>query len=134
MRNLVIVAGVTALLLGSVHVLTREKISENLGAYERQQLASVLPGDYELTPVCDDRYTLSREGNAAGELFIHQTETGYNGPLTFVLALDTDVNVLGLRITNHRETPGLTDGLTHGRTDSFVIVAQSVQRNSVDIG
>ena len=48
---------------------------------------------------------------------------GYAGPIRLIVGVDVDGRVLGVRITEHRETPGLGDPIDASRSDwiqSFV--------------
>lgn len=54
-------------------------------------------------------YILTKSDMPVALVFNAIAPDGYNGEIHLVIALDTHGSVLGVRITKHRETPGLGD-------------------------
>ena len=130
--GLVALAG-TALLAG-VSQWTRPRIEEQERRAVLQQLqALIAPGRYD-NALHDDHYDFS----ASDGLFPGQTITayrarlqgmpvalvlklaaadGYNGDINLLIGINYDGTLTGVRVTSHKETPGLGDALEIGRSD-----------------
>ena len=50
-------------------------------------------------------------------VFAVTARNGYSGPIRLLVGIDTDGIVTGLRILEHRETPGLGDQIDEDRSD-----------------
>lgn len=130
-------AGVLALagllaagLLGGLDGLTRERIAEQARTLELERLAAVLPHDrYDNDPL-DDTITVTdprlgpgehlvRRGRLGGRpsaLALTATATGYAGPIRLLIGVAYDGRVLGVRVLEHQETPGLGDPIEERRS------------------
>lgn len=111
----VISLSVIALLFGSLlsatHHFTKERIDANRQAFELRQMQEVI-GSQELTiEAAAAGYDLLKDGQRFGSLNIVTTTQGYNGTIRFWLATTLEGEVLGVRIIEHKETPGLGDKL-----------------------
>lgn len=106
--GLALVCGV---LLSTVHALSRDTIADNQQAFEMQQLEAVV-GNPDIELVAEgDNYRLTKNGSDFGTLKSVVTFEGYNGKIRFWLATQNNGKVLGLRVIEHQETPGLGDKL-----------------------
>ena len=56
-------------------------------------------------------------GVPAAALFAVTARGGYAGPIRLLVGVGADGNVTGVRILEHRETPGLGDGIESARSD-----------------
>jgi electron transport complex protein RnfG len=56
-------------------------------------------------------------GVPVAALFAVTAKGGYAGPIRLLVGLDTGGAVTGVRILEHRETPGLGDGIEESRSD-----------------
>jgi len=58
-------------------------------------------------------FVIQRRGMPAG--FVHRISTpeGYNGNIDLLVAVDMSQTVMAVRVTDHRETPGLGDRIEH---------------------
>lgn len=120
-----------ALLLAGVNELTRERIAD-----ERQQRAlgavsaMLIEVDYD-NDLLDDTvqvdvsgldepmtvYRARRESQPVAVVMDVVTGEGYSGDIRLLVAAETDGTVLGVRILEHRETPGLGDAIERSRSD-----------------
>ena len=119
-------AAVCVAILGVVYQQTAPRIAEQLQASKMKILTEVLPG-IEVTPallhdciLVNDEQLLGKPGNQQlyrwrenGELKAYILETtapdGYSGNIDLIVALQPNGTILGTRVLNHQETPGLGD-------------------------
>lgn len=122
----------TALLAGT-YFLTRDRIVAAEHQAQMQALEVVLPADRYDNDLLEDAvrvqapawlgseattvYRARRDGEASALVFEAVAPDGYGGPIRLLLAVDADGVVLGVRVTAHRETPGLGDDIEAGRSD-----------------
>ncbi len=123
-----------AFVLGVIFTATREPIAESQRQAEEKALLEVignLPFDNDLlndpTPLPDTMATeLNTEGNA--RVIRHQGDIqgfilpavapdGYSGNISLVIGVDTQGTLLGVRVVEHRETPGLGDKVDTKKSD-----------------
>ncbi|MFO8004880.1 electron transport complex subunit RsxG [Thioalkalivibrio sp.] len=115
-----------------VHSGTEARIAENRVAMTRIRITQVLEGlDYDNEPVSDHVLVsdprlggedlpiwFARRGNeVAGMALSTIAPNGYNGSIHLLIGIDAEGNVLGVRVTQHRETPGLGDDIEADRSD-----------------
>lgn len=122
-----------AALLAGVHALTRGPIADAQRRSALEALGVVLPADrYDNDPLADTvtiaapawlgrEATVLQRARLRGEpsaLVLPVTAPdGYGGPIDLLVAVDADGRVLGVRVTAHRETPGLGDDIEARRSD-----------------
>jgi electron transport complex protein RnfG len=124
----------SAALLAGTHALTRDRIAAEQLAAQRAALSIVLPAaSYDNDPLndriavhasawlgADDAMTVwrARRGGApAGLILDAVAPDGYAGPIRLLIGIDADGRVAGVRIVEHRETPGLGDWIEKTRSD-----------------
>lgn len=115
-----------------VHSGTEARIAENRLAMTRMRVTQVLEGlDYDNDPVTDQRWVgdprlggdalpvwLARRGSqTVGVVLSAVAPDGYSGGIHLLVGIDTAGTVLGVRVTQHRETPGLGDDIEADRSD-----------------
>ncbi|MDJ0758069.1 MAG: electron transport complex subunit RsxG [Woeseiaceae bacterium] len=132
--TLALIAAVCSGLVAVTYALTRDKIEDNRKAYLEQKLKPALSGVFFEGDVTESVVTLAAPhglpGNddamiyrvyASGEpvaaLFIVTARNGYSGPIRLLLGVDMNGTVTGLRILEHRETPGLGDKIDEDKSD-----------------
>jgi electron transport complex protein RnfG len=117
-----------------VHERTRADIAAAARARQQEQLAAVLGGtpfdndplqdvvelrDAELlgtgSPVPVHRARL--QGRPVAVIMAAVAPDGYSGPIELLVGIDPDGRLLGVRVTRHRETPGLGDFIELRRSD-----------------
>ena len=127
-------AVVGSALLASANWLTRDRIAAN----ERQamilQLQEILPPDsYDNAllqdtrslvlpasispPGADTIYIARRNGHAVAAILPVTAPNGYSGAIDMLVGIQRDGRIAAVRITKHRETPGLGDGIDRSRSD-----------------
>ena len=97
------------------------RIEQQQQEYEQAQLLDVIGSeDYKIVltePPSKTRYWLKKDQQFVGYLDQIATQEGYNGEIRFWLATEktrknnSNLRILGVRVTEHRETPGLGDKL-----------------------
>lgn len=130
-------AGIAAICTAAVaatYQLTRERIAANELALLEQSLEPALSGvdfDSSITesklvlpaphglPGNDDAfvYRVFSGGTPAAALFAVTARDGYSGPIRILVGIRYDGTVSGVRILEHRETPGLGDRIESSRSD-----------------
>ncbi|NEZ04201.1 RnfABCDGE type electron transport complex subunit G [Wenzhouxiangella sp. XN201] len=134
LRPALILAGLglaAAVLLAGLDQFTRERIAD-----ERQQRAlaavSAMLGEigYD-NDLLDDTarlgipdlaepavvYRARQDGKPVAVVMDVVTSAGYSGDIRLLIAADVDGTVLGVRVVEHRETPGLGDKIERRRSD-----------------
>jgi electron transport complex protein RnfG len=62
-------------------------------------------------------YLAIQNGSPTAVVFSVGSSQGYNGPIYMLVGIDIHGNITGVRITNHRETPGLGDQIEIEKSD-----------------
>lgn len=120
-----------AALLAGVHHLTRERIELARAREASSTLHQVLPPDSHDNELVTDTVTAAipglagdatvyrarSNGRPSGVVFEVTTEDGYSGPIRLMVGVDAAGRVTGVRVLQHRETPGLGDGIEAARSD-----------------
>jgi len=131
---LALCALLAVLLLTGTEQLTRDRIAAARHAAELAALSIVLPrSHYDNDPLADrvqvvaprwlgsrDPMTIhrGRRGDTPSALAIEAiAPDGYAGPIRLIVGVDAEGRVLGVGITEHRETPGLGDPIDASRSD-----------------
>lgn len=129
-----IVAALCTAIVGLTWRLTAERIEGNRQAWLEQSLLPVLDGLSWDNNVIASRVTIATPhglpggGDArvyrafAGDapvaaVFVVTARDGYSGPIRLLVAVRADGVLNGVRILEHRETPGLGDGIDAHRSD-----------------
>ncbi len=129
---LTLVTAIAAALLGLTDLVTRQPIHEAQRAMLRASLEQVLP-PHANNPI-DDALTVHADGrdipvyiarDATGRVVALAWEViapdGYSGAIRILMGVAPDGTIQAIRVTDHRETPGLGDGIVRNRAwvDSF---------------
>ena len=140
-RQALISAGVLAAfavvgsaLLASAHWLTKDRIAENERLAVLRQLQEILPPDSydnallqdtrittlpaQLSPQGEDTlYIARRQGTPVAVIIPATAPNGYNGAIDLLVGVRSDGRLAAVRVSKHRETPGLGDGIDKSRGD-----------------
>jgi electron transport complex protein RnfG len=121
---------VAALLLAGLNALTGERIAHERRDHALRAVSAMLPeGRYDNDlldtaerieiPGLDEAtaYTARLSGKATALVVDVVTPNGYSGDIRLLVAVSADGAVLGSRILEHRETPGLGDRIEHDKSD-----------------
>ncbi|MDQ6993452.1 MAG: RnfABCDGE type electron transport complex subunit G [Mariprofundus sp.] len=124
---LFIVAAISAILLSLTDMLTREPIAQAQRQALHSALLQVLPEhDNEVQDdllEVDGRaiYPARLHGRLTGLAWEVIAPDGYSGSIRILVGIHPDGHVQAIRVTEHKETPGLGDGIVHNKSwlDSF---------------
>ena len=132
MKNFALLALVCGLLIGTLHSITRETISENRLAHATKKLRSVLNESQENIRALDDNlYLVESNGIPTGFIFAQTTTEGYNGIIKLWIAVDTNRTIRGVRVFQHQETPGIGDKIELSVSDWIrVFDGKSLEKNN----
>ena len=122
-----ILLGFVALLCTAISAgiffLTKDKIDAAMAAQQRELLLQVIPQDYfnnnllESAVIPQDKnlvgiqkiYFAKKDGNVSAYAYETTAPDGYSGDIRLLVGLDPKGEVLGVRVIEHHETPGLGD-------------------------
>ena len=138
--NLGLMAIIAAALLATVYVLTKPLIANNQRQAQIAALTQVMPASYfdeellqhafvlpnaeQLNLATDTlAYAAILHGNINGWVLPVVSLDGYSGAMQLLVGVDAHANVTGVRITSHKETPGLGDKVDYQKSpwvDDFI--------------
>lgn len=134
MLTLGLIAAICTALVAVTWQLTRERIAENQQALLEQSLQPALAGIEFDGRISQSRlvippphglpgqdaaviYRVYRESRPVAALIAVTARDGYAGPIGVLVGVDYGGKVTGVRILEHRETPGLGDRIDEDRSD-----------------
>jgi electron transport complex protein RnfG len=114
--------------------LTVERIAANEKAFLEQSLAPALGNTRYDSSLLDSMieiaqphdlpgsgsayvYRVFLQGEPAAALFVVSARDGYTGPIRLLIGIGADSRITGVRVLEHRETPGLGDGIEISKSD-----------------
>ncbi len=132
--TLAAIAAICTAAVAATYQLTRDRIAANEQALLEASLEPALSGvdfDSSITesmlrlsaphglPGREDAiiYRVFAEGAPAAALFAVTARDGYSGPIRILVGIRYDGTVSGVRILEHRETPGLGDKIESSRSE-----------------
>lgn len=122
-----IILGLVALICTAVSsgifFLTKEKIDETMAAQQRERLLEVIPHDYfdnnlvesAVIPTHENlkgiqKIYFAKQGQKISAYAYETTAPdGYSGDIRLLVGLTPEGEILGVRVIEHHETPGLGD-------------------------
>ena len=122
-----ILLGFVALLCTAISAgiffLTKDKIDAVMAAQQRELLLQVIPQNYfnnnllESAVIPQDKnlegiqkiYFAKKDGNVSAYAYETTAPDGYSGDIRLLVGLDPKGEILGVRVIEHHETPGLGD-------------------------
>ncbi len=137
-RNSLLLAGfaaLTAMLVAGTFVGTKDRISTAQRAAEEKALLQIIPREQHDNAMLDDRlaaplgdpllkleenksiYIARRNGVATAVLVPARAPDGYSGAIDLIVGVNRDGSIAGVRVLQHRETPGLGDAVDHRKSD-----------------
>lgn len=131
---LALFAVIGGVLVAGTEALTRERIVEQQRASLRSTLNEVVPADRYTNALLDDVMTIhdpellgtdevltayrARRGlEPVAVLFPVVAPDGYSGDIRLLVGISAEGTLTGVRVLNHRETPGLGDAIETRRSD-----------------
>ena len=132
--TLAAIAAICTLLVAATFQLTAERIEANAQAWLERSLEPALSGVFFEGSVTESKlevppphdlpgndtaviYRVFAEGAPVAALFAVTAREGYAGPIRILVGVGIDGVVTGVRIVEHRETPGLGDRIDQSRSD-----------------
>lgn len=121
---LAVFAVIAASMLAGVHALTRDQIVAAQQARLLRELNAVLPESRYDNALANDTlslvdpalgagprrvYLARRDGRPVASIFSVTAPDGYSGGIDLLVGVGVDGQLTGVRVTQHRETPGLGD-------------------------
>ncbi|SNY92902.1 electron transport complex protein RnfG [Cohaesibacter sp. ES.047] len=120
---------VTAFILASSHMATEAAIQQRQKEDLQGSLSLVIPSALHDNDLVRDSYVLADAGGVSKRIYpatvdgeltavaYQVTGLGYGGPILALLGVDRDGTILGVRVLQHAETPGLGDKIEANRSD-----------------
>jgi electron transport complex protein RnfG len=132
--TLALIAAICTTLVAATYQATHERIAANEKALLEQSLQPALAGVFYDSGVSESRivlqsphelpgnesaviYRVFAEGEPVAALFAVTARDGFSGPIRILVGVEYDGSVTGIRILQHRETPGLGDKIESRRSD-----------------
>ncbi|MGB1951118.1 MAG: electron transport complex subunit RsxG [Marinobacter sp.] len=137
-RRSAIGLGLFAIITGGTiavtQVMTAERIADQAARAEARALFEIIPENRHDNDLLRDTVELpasdrlalngpitawiARNGDrTVGMILPAVAPDGYSGDIRLLVGIDTDGRVLGVRVTSHRETPGLGDRIETKKSD-----------------
>ena len=121
-------------LVAMTHTVTEPRIAANQQAFLEQSLQPVLAGlNYdgnlsESTRIISPPhelpgtnevpiYRVYAGGEPVAALFVVTARDGFSGPIQLLVGITVDAKITGIRVLDHRETPGLGDLIEADKSD-----------------
>ncbi len=129
-RNAVLLglfAVATALLLAGSYLLTKDRIAEEVRKAEEKALLEIVPRSRHDNSMLDDTlpvgpdssglglrsdpqiYLARQSGQVVAAIVPATARDGYSGDIDFIVGVNRDGTIAGVRVLSHKETPGLGD-------------------------
>jgi electron transport complex protein RnfG len=138
-------AAICSGLVAITHTVTAPRIAANAQAYLEKSLQPVLQGiEYDgklsesllvLEPPHDlpgseaaTIYRVYADAQPVAALFVVSARDGFSGPIKQLIGVDGAGRITGVRVLEHRETPGLGDLIESSKSDWL----QQFRRTSID--
>jgi len=132
--TLAIVAAFCTSLVALTWQLTADRIEENRRAWLERSLQPALAGLFFDSPVTESMLTIPPPHELPGSdaaiiyrvyagetpvaaLFVVSARDGYAGPILLLIGIALDGALTGIRVLEHRETPGLGDRIDTAKSD-----------------
>ncbi len=123
-----------SVLLGFADLTTRDAIQARLQEDLKASLEQVMPAALHDNDLLADTITLpsadanigaaetivylaKKQGQVTGVCFKLVAPDGYSGPISLVMGMDKNGEILGVRVIAHTETPGLGDKIEIGKSN-----------------
>ncbi|MFN2330012.1 MAG: electron transport complex subunit RsxG [Chromatocurvus sp.] len=132
---LALFAVATALVISTTFLQTRDRIAQQQRVAEEKALLEILPQESHDNSLLDDTlsapvgdellrlnesrpiYRARREGKVTALIVPARASDGYSGAIDMIVGVSRDGSIAGVRVLNHRETPGLGDKIERRKSD-----------------
>lgn len=132
--TLAVIAAICTALVAVTWQLTAQRIEDNKKAWLERSLQPALAGVFFDSPVTESMlvipqphelpgteaaivYRVYAENEPVAALFVVSARDGYAGPIRLLIGIAMDGSVTGVRVLEHRETPGLGDRIETSKSD-----------------
>jgi electron transport complex protein RnfG len=132
--TLAAIAAICTALVAVTYHLTAERIAANELALLEQSLQPALSGQFYDGGVSESKlvlpqphglpgsdaaiiYRVFKEDAPVAALFVVSARDGFSGAIRLLIGINIDGAITGVRVLEHRETPGLGDKIEAARTD-----------------
>lgn len=132
--TLALIAAICTALVAATYQLTVDRIADNDKAILEQSLEPVLAGISFDSGISESRlviapphdlpgseaalvYRVFAKGEPVAALIAMTARDGFSGPIRILVGIDVSGVVIGVRILQHRETPGLGDKIVSTRSN-----------------
>lgn len=136
---LAIFAVVTTALIAATWLGTRDQIEANERAFRERSLLEVVSAERHNNSMLEDSFTVEdaeslglrgaktaylarMDGRPVAVIIPATARDGYTGDIDMIIGINVDGTISGVRVLNHRETPGLGDKVDYRKSqwvDSF---------------
>lgn len=123
----------TAIIAGS-YLSTKDKIQQNIRQAQQKALLDIIPLSRHNNSMLDDfqwtkdqallglrenkQVFIARQSGQVVAVIIPATaRDGYTGDIDFIIGINIDGSIAGIRVLSHRETPGLGDAIDSKKSD-----------------
>ncbi len=149
MIGLAIFAVVTAGLIALTQSQTKERIADQVRQAQSRALYEIVPLNEHDNDLLDDAFTVKAEelgldkavdayvarqnGSTVALILPVVAPDGYTAPIRLIVGIDPSGTLKGVRVVQHKETPGLGDKIERRKSDwidSFV--GKSLQNTSAE--
>ncbi len=128
-RLVAMVAATASIILSALWLFTQSRVKDQQRIYTEKQLSAVLATLEYNNNLGTDQIVLSQ---ASGDMTIYRARLdgtpvaaiydtvsphGYSGNIRLLIGIDMSNELTGVRVLEHRETPGLGDGIEVGNSD-----------------
>lgn len=108
---LLLISGITVLLIASVNMLTKAPIEERRLAELRESMSGLFP-DADFTELNTEDgsviYEMTKGNNTVGYCVVTES-MGFGGSIKLLCGFDTELSVVGVKVTEHAETKSKFD-------------------------
>ena len=132
--GLALFAVITAGTIALTHAFTQERIQEQVRQAEASALFEILPENLHDNDLLQDTVDVGpsdqlglktvtqahiawQDGDVSGVILPVVAPNGYSGEIRLLVGIDDNGEILGVRVTQHRETPGLGDKIDTKKTN-----------------
>lgn len=108
--KLAVFSGLIVAVVASINFVTQDRIElEKKQASERILKEVAGQRDIQLTTIADGIYVTTNKQGHTGFIVPAVTQQGYNGEIKLLVGVNQLGKITGVRVVEHRETPGLGD-------------------------
>lgn len=132
--TLAVIAAFCTSLVAFTWQQTEDRIEANKRAWLERSLQPALAGLFFDSPVTESKIVIAAPHDLPGNedviiyrvfagatpvaaLFVVSARDGYSGPIRFLVGISVDGTITGVRVLEHRETPGLGDRIETTKSD-----------------